>query len=78
MEKFFMYSKEQQDKRSAIEKKIGRKYIPGTIMIDGTPKKFTEVSNSFNSRFKDVILVYQGDPSNVNYTMPKILTGRGN
>ena len=69
-EKFFMYSKEQYDKRVAIESKIGRKYIPGEIIINGEPRRFTEVSNKFNSRFKDVVLIYQGDPSSVKYIMP--------
>lgn len=72
-EKYFMYSKEQHDTRTKIEAKIGRVYIPGVVVIAGEERLFTEISDRFNDRLKDVITVYQGDPSDVRYTKPKTI-----
>lgn len=73
MIKYVLYSKEQYDKVCEINSKIGRKYIPGSIIISGESKRFTEISDSFNNRFKDVIIVYQGELDNVKYIPPKVV-----
>jgi hypothetical protein len=77
MIKYFLYSKEQHKKRLELEKKIGRKYIPGTVMVGGEARLFTEISNKYNDRFKDTIIVYQGEESEVKFTKPKVTNLRG-
>lgn len=74
MNKYFLYSREQYQKRLEIESKIGRKYIPGTVIIGGRERRFTEMSDKFNPRFKDAEIVYHGDPKNVKFTMPRCTT----
>ena len=75
MNKFFIYSREQHDLRVSTELKMGRKYVPGSITVSGVSHKFTEVVSSIsNIRYNDAIVVYEGDPSSINYILPKTLS----
>lgn len=77
MIKYFLYSKEQHKKRTELERKIGRKYIPGKIFINGNEEIYTEMNIEYNDRFKDTIIVYYGEESEVKFTKPSVINLRG-
>lgn len=77
MMKYFLYSKEQHKKRTELERKIGRKYIPGKIFINGNEEIYTEMNIEYNDRFKDTIIVYYGEESEVKFTKPSVINLRG-
>lgn len=67
--KYFMYSSTQFKKRKEIEAKIGRKYIPGVVIVNGTPRQYTEiVSSPSNSRYSDALILISGDINTIKYT----------
>ena len=70
--KYFIYSSMQLNFRRETEKKLGRTFIPGQVIVNGVKTPFTEItSNPPNkSRYSDARSVYYGDPTKVQYTMP--------
>lgn len=77
MMKYFLYSKEQHKKRTELERKIGRKYVPGKIFINGNEEIYTEINTKYNDRFKDTRIVYYGEESEVKFTKPSVINLRG-
>ena len=69
--KYFLYSSEQLKFRKDIESKMGKRFKIGHVIVNGVRKPFTELSSSPKSRFTDAIIVAEGDPSLMNYTLPK-------
>ena len=41
---YFLYSETQKTERTSIEKKMSRSFTPGTVVINGRKKIFTEIS----------------------------------
>ena len=77
--KYFLYSDEQIKEKNKILARASKKFVPGTVVINGTRKKFTQLSDSPTiSRFVDCKVVASGDESNFTYTMPSTTTIRGN
>lgn len=71
---YFLYSKEQQDLRYNTELKMGRYYYPGEVIVNGKKRKYTQISNTTNIRFKDVIVVATvTNLKSIRYTEPKII-----
>ncbi|MCK9198087.1 MAG: hypothetical protein M0P49_00620 [Bacilli bacterium] len=71
--RYFMYSREQLRVKKAIEAKIGRTFIPGTVIVNGSKKQYTEMSTSPNAtRFYDSVVVMNGDIRGIVYTDPKV------
>ena len=68
--KYFLYSSEQLKMRKSVESKMGKNFKPGVVIVNGTRKPFTELSSTPISRFSDAIIVAQGDPTFMNYTLP--------
>ena len=70
--KYFIYSSMQLNFRRETEKKLGRTFTPGQVIVNGVKTPFTEItSNPPNkSRYSDARSVYYGDPTKVKYTMP--------
>lgn len=67
--KYFLFSSQQMKMKVEIEAKIGKKYRPGTVLVNGTYKQFTEISDTPNStRFPDSIIVASGVLSEMRYT----------
>ena len=66
--KYFIYSASQMRDRTEIEKKSGRKFVPGTVV--GGPNKVqdTELSNTKTSRYSDATIVAEGDITKMSYT----------
>lgn len=69
---YFMFSKQQMNMLSESAKKTGRTYIPGTVLVVGSIKQFTEILKEPNSRFSDAIIVTKGELEKIKYTEPKI------
>lgn len=66
--KYFMFSAAQMNERKQIEKKIGRNYTPGTVLVNGVYKPYTEiVDNPKNCRYSDAIIVIAGDINKITY-----------
>ena len=66
--KYFIYSSSQLKERTDIEKRIGSKFIPGTVVVGATKQQFTELSDTGNSRYSDAKIVTEGDIDKMNYT----------
>lgn len=68
--KYFIYSAEQFKLRKEVELKLGKKFKIGHVIVNGTKKPFTELSSVRKSRFPDAVIVAEGDPTLMKYTMP--------
>ena len=69
--RYFLYSTQQQKDRTNIEKKIGKEFISGTVIVNGKRERFTELSKkSENIRYSDSKIMAEGDINNMKYTMP--------
>jgi len=70
--RYFMFSAEQLRLKKEIESKIGRIFVPGTIIVNGGKKQYTEMCTNPNStRFSDSTIVASGDIRKITYTEPK-------
>ena len=68
MYKYFIYSKEQHKTRTAVEKTIGKTFTPGTVMVRGERKKYTEVNTTGKSKFSDAKIIAEGEDSRMTFT----------
>ena len=69
--KYFLYSYEQLKFRKELEQKMGKKFRVGHVIVNGNRKPFTELSSTSKSRFSDAIIVAEGDPTLMRYTLPE-------
>ena len=67
---YFLYSEQQNKERSEIEKKMSRVFSPGTVIVNGRKKIFTELSKSSSNRYPDCKIVAEGMKSKMMYTPP--------
>lgn len=67
---YFLYSEQQNKERSEIEKKMSRVFSPGTVIVNGRKKIFTELSKSSSNRYPDCKIVAEGWRSKMMYTPP--------
>lgn len=66
--KYFLFSSQQMKMKMEVEAKIGRKYKPGTVLVKGRYKQFTDILDTPTSiRFPDSILVASGKLSEMTY-----------
>lgn len=65
---YFLYSEQQQKSRSEIEAKMSRIFVPGTVIVNGQKKKFTEKSRKDTNIYPDVKVVASGLESVMKYT----------
>lgn len=71
-EKYFIFSSQQMKMKIEIESKIGRKYQPGTVLVKGGYKQFTDILDTPTSiRFPDAIIVAVGTLKNTKYSLKK-------
>lgn len=66
--KYFIYSSSQAKDRTNIEKKVGRKFIPGTVVVGSKKLQYTELSSTGISNYSDAVIVAKGDITKMNYT----------
>ena len=57
---YFLYSEQQNKERSEIEKKMSRVFSPGTVIVNGRKKIFTELSKSSSNRYPDCKIIAEG------------------
>ena len=76
--KYFLYSEEQNKEKNNILNKTGYVFEPGTIIINGSRKKFTSISDK-NSipRFIDTKIIAEGNVENMTYIEPKKTKRKG-
>lgn len=67
---YFLYSEQQLKDRSEIEKKMSRVFNPGTVIVGGRKKIFTELSKSSSNRYPDCKIIAEGYKSKMLYTNP--------
>ncbi len=65
---YFLYSETQKTERTTIEKKMSRSFIPGTVVINGRKKIFTEISKKSSNRYPDCKVIAEGYKSKMTYT----------
>ena len=71
VKKYFLFSPSQLKFRKETEMRMGKKFKPGEVFVNGKRLPFTElILDKKNSRYSDAKVVYYGDPSKVKYTMP--------
>lgn len=76
--KYFLYSDEQISEKNKILGPSGKQFVPGTVVIGGTRKKFTQLSDqSTISRFVDCKIVASGEIDSFTYTEPTTIAKRG-
>lgn len=69
--KYFLFSSKQLEFRREIEKKMGKNFNPGWVIVNGVRADFTEISDTSTSRrFSDAKVVAYADISKVRYQMP--------
>ena len=65
---YFLYSSEQMKIRKEADKKIGKDYKPGLVLVNGKYKQYTEiVNNPNNATYSDAIVVASGVKSKMKY-----------
>lgn len=68
--KYFIYSVEQEDMFKKINTRMGKTFLVGHVIVNGTKVPFTELSSKPESRYSDAKIVAQGDINNMNFTLP--------
>lgn len=69
--KYFIYSKEQEQLRYNIELKLGKKFLPGIIIIDGSEYNFTEIVDNLSKlKYSDSEIVAYADIRSATYRIP--------
>lgn len=70
--RIFIFSSEQKKQKAAIALNDGHTYIPGTVIVNGRPKQYTDMIISMsNCMFGDAIVVAKGDMRNFTITEPR-------
>ena len=70
--KYFLYSQEQLKFRSETDRRVGKKFVAGWVIVRGKKMPFTELtSDKKNSRYSDAKIVCFEEPSKVKHQMPK-------
>lgn len=66
--KYFMFSVSQMNLRKEVESKLGKTYTPGSVLVNGVYKQYTEiVDDPKKSRYPDAIVVTSGDIRFIKY-----------
>lgn len=67
---YFLYSDQQSKERSEIDKRMSRVFSPGSVIVNGRKKIYTELSKSTTNRYPDCKIVAEGWRSKMIYTPP--------
>lgn len=65
---YFLYSEQQFKERTAVEKKLSRIFTPGTVVINGRKKTFTEMSKKSSNRYPDCKVIAEGYKNKMIFT----------
>ena len=64
-QRYFVYSAEEEALRIKIH---GRTATFGTVMVNGSPKRYTSIVADMSKARSDAIVVIKGDIRKLNYT----------
>ena len=67
---YFLYSEQQSAERSDIERRMSRIFTPGTVIVNGRKKIFTEISSISANRYPDFKVFASGYRLQFFYTSP--------
>jgi hypothetical protein len=69
---YFMYSGEQIKEKNTVLEKSNKKFRPGTVVVNGQRKEFTQIvkDTSKMSRFVDAVIVCEGILGDNTFTNP--------
>lgn len=67
---YFLYSDQQSKERSEIDKRMSRVFSPGSVIVNGRKKIYTELSKSTTNRYPDCKIIAEGWRSKMIYTPP--------
>lgn len=67
---YFLYSDQQSKERSEIDKRMSRIFSPGSVIVNGRKKIYTELSKSTTNRYPDCKVVAEGWRSKMIYNPP--------
>ena len=74
--KYFLYSSQQADFMTTVEKNMGRTFRIGTVYTKGSRKSSTELSSSPKSMYSDAKIVAEGEETTFRYTLPQGVYGQ--
>lgn len=70
--KYFLYSDEQLKEKNSIMEKAGKIFEPGVVVVNGTRRRFTQLSDKPSlARFIDTKVIAEGEVNEFVYSMPK-------
>lgn len=71
--RFFIYSQNQRQEKNQIATAMSKKYTPGSLVIRGQKKLFTDIVLNLNTvMYSDYKVIAEGDIRRVKYTAPSI------
>jgi hypothetical protein len=66
---YFLYSSSYVADRNNIENKVGKRFIPGNVIVNGVRKEYSMISESATiNRYSDIRVVAEGILSEMKYT----------
>lgn len=70
---YFIFSRQHLNKLQETFKTVGKNYTPGTVVVKGVVKQYTEILYRKFTIYSDYIVVAQTDNlDNIKYTEPII------
>lgn len=76
---YFLYSDEQIKEKNQILSTTNRVFEPGTVVVNGTRKKFTQLSDKPTiPRFIDSKIIAEGYVDQFTFTDTKVSPRKGN
>ena len=67
--KYFLSSAAYNTDRNEAEKNFGRQFVPGTVLVNGSRKEFSFISDSsINTQYTDTKIVAEGNIEEMKYT----------
>ena len=71
MNKYFLFSSSYLNDRKNIEAKMGKEFVVGTVVVNGSRKEFTNLQDTDTLfGYSDVRVIACGDPTKMKYTSP--------
>lgn len=77
--KYFLFSASYNADRDNAEKKFGKEFVLGTVVVNGSKKEFSLISDSPNNdRYSDIRIIAEGNIEEMKYTKPYTILRRNN
>lgn len=65
----FVFSQEQMNEQKRTEEKLGKRYTPKQVIVNGSPRIYTDILLDKTSiRYTDTRIVVVGDIRSLKYT----------